>query len=93
MERNERHYIKDIKQTLQNISQSDRARYMILVKGLHNLKTEYKDLYNYAQSNTEFITQRLNNLTALTKLTTLQLKLLKQKVNSDEKNTTIKLNF
>ena len=92
MERNERHYIKDIKQTLQNISQSDRARYMILVKGLHNLKTEYKDLYNYAQSNTEFITQRLNNLTELTKLTTLQLKLLKQKVNSDEKNTTIKLN-
>lgn len=92
MERNERHYIKDIKQTLQNISQSDRARYMILVKGLHNLKTEYKDLYNYAQSNTEFITQRLNNLTDLTKLTTLQLKLLKQKVNSDEKNTTIKLN-
>lgn len=77
MERNERHYIKDIKQTLQNISQSDRARYMILVKGLHNLKTEYKDLYNYAQSNTEFITQRLNNLTDLTKLTTLQLKLLK----------------
>lgn len=92
MEKNERHYIKDIKQTLQNISQSDRARYMILVKGLHNLKTEYKDLYNYAQSNTEFITQRLNNLTDLTKLTTLQLKLLKQKVNSDEKNTTIKLN-
>ena len=92
MEKNERHYIKDIKQTLQNISQSDRARYMILVKGLHNLKTEYKDLYNYAQSNTEFITQRLNNLTDLTKLTTLKLKLLKQKVNSDEKNTTIKLN-
>ena len=92
MGRNERHSIKDIKQTLQNISQSVRARYMILVKGLHNLKTEYKDLYSYAQSNTEFITQRLNNLTDLTKLTTLQLKLLKQKVNSDEKNTTIKLN-
>ena len=92
MEKNERHYIKDIKQTLQNISQSDRARYMMLVKELHNLKTEYKDLYNYAQSNTEFITQRLNNLTDLTKLTTLKLKLLKQKVNSDEKNTTIKLN-